>query len=209
MATQVAALTYQSQLTESTTANNSQRQEQQMAQIAAVQSATHETLHHIIAGMNALALNVSDAGCGCYVGRGYAGHGLGQNLTQGRGYFSPAYIGGYPQGSGFPQGGGFPLNGPPGGFQGGLAGSLPLFRAPPVMNGGYGPRGGYRIPPGPSGAPRAMAQIQHQQPYSNVVKQHANWNACYSCGFDVADGHTSMSCLPHLCKTTHHIGFNR
>jgi hypothetical protein len=67
LATQVVALTYQSQLTQSTTANTSQRQEQQMAQIAAVQGAMYKTLDHSIAGMNALAFNVSGTGCGCYI----------------------------------------------------------------------------------------------------------------------------------------------
>jgi hypothetical protein len=70
MATQVAALTYQSQSMQSTTANTSQRQEQQMAQIAAVQSAMHDTLHHVIAQLNALSFNASDTGHRCYVGHG-------------------------------------------------------------------------------------------------------------------------------------------
>jgi hypothetical protein len=62
----------------------------------------------------------------------------------------------------------------------------------------------------PEGYPRAPtipAQVQ-QQTYSNVVKRYANWNACYSCGSDVADGHTSMSCPPRLRKAMHQIGFN-
>jgi hypothetical protein len=42
--TQVAALTYQSQLTQSTTANTRQCHDQQMAHIAPAQSATHDTL---------------------------------------------------------------------------------------------------------------------------------------------------------------------
>jgi hypothetical protein len=41
------------------------------------------------------------------------------------------------------------------------------------------------------------------------MKRYANWNACYSCDFDVADGHTSMSCPAHLRKATHDIYFNR
>ncbi len=62
VATQVAALTFQSQLVQSTAANTSQCQDQQMAQIVAVQDATHKTLHGLINRMNALAFNVSDAG---------------------------------------------------------------------------------------------------------------------------------------------------
>jgi hypothetical protein len=42
-----------------------------------------------------------------------------------------------------------------------------------------------------------------------VMKRYANWNVCYSCGFDVADGHTSMSCPAHLRKASHDIYFNR
>jgi hypothetical protein len=47
----------------------------------------------------------------------------------------------------------------------------------------------------------------HQQPYSNLKKQFANWNICYSCGFDVADAHISMSCHAHLRKASHDIYF--
>jgi hypothetical protein len=47
-----------------------------------------------------------------------------------------------------------------------------------------------------------------QLPYSNVVKRYPNWNVCYSCGFDVAKSHNSMSCPPHLCKASHEIYFN-
>ncbi len=70
------------------------------------------------------------------------------------------------------------------------------YRAPQAMSGRYGQLGGHSIPQHPNIA------------YSNVVKQYANLNACYSCRFDVADGHTSMLCPPHLRKATHHIGFN-
>lgn len=62
VASQVAALTYQSQLTATTAATTSQRQEQQLAHLAAVQDATHATLHQIIDGLNAVAFNVSDGG---------------------------------------------------------------------------------------------------------------------------------------------------
>ena len=30
--------------------------------------------------------------------------------------------------------------------------------------------------------------------YSNIIKRYANWNVCFSCGFDVEDGHTSKTC---------------
>jgi hypothetical protein len=69
------------------------------------------------------------------------------------------------------------------------------------MNGGQQGPPQYRGPAGVQGT--------IQQPFSNVTKRYANWNACYSCGFDVADGHTSMSCPAHLRKATHDIYFNR
>ncbi len=66
--TQVSALMYQSQSTQTTTANTIQCQEQQMAQIAAAQGATHDTLHHVIAQSNTLLFNASNAGHRHYVG---------------------------------------------------------------------------------------------------------------------------------------------
>ena len=132
--------------------------------------------------------------------------GVHHTRMQGRGRGPPAYVGGYPQG-GFPPTMARTIGIPPvlpGGFQGNAAGSVPPYRPPvaPVMNGGYGPSGGY-IPCGPP----AQANAQ-QQPFSNVTKRYSNWNACYSCGFDVANGHTSMLCPPHLRKAMHQIGFN-
>jgi hypothetical protein len=84
VATQVAALTYQSQLTQTMAATTGQRQEMQLAQLATVQEAQHSTMHHLIEGLNAVAFNVSNAGCGfaCFGGRGGSrgryGHGGGQ-----------------------------------------------------------------------------------------------------------------------------------
>jgi hypothetical protein len=51
VATQMATLTYQSQLTQTTAAKTCQRQEQQMAQLSAVQDATHATLHQLTNGI--------------------------------------------------------------------------------------------------------------------------------------------------------------
>jgi hypothetical protein len=165
VATQIAALTYQSQLTQSMAGNTSQFQDQQMAQIAAVQGATHETLHHIIEGLNALAFNVSDAGRECYAGRGNGGCSRGRGQMQGHGCSPPAYI------NQFPQGGGIVIppilgngGGPPGGFHGGPAGVPPPYRAPQAVNGGFYPMGGYGIPPGPSRVPPAQANIRNLTP---------------------------------------------
>jgi hypothetical protein len=58
----LAALTYQSQMTASTAATTTQRNSQQLANIEANQQATHSTLHQIIAQLNAVTFNASDAG---------------------------------------------------------------------------------------------------------------------------------------------------
>jgi hypothetical protein len=80
VATQVAALTYQSQLTQSTAASTTQCQEMQLAQLAAAQDAQHATLHQIIEGLNAVTFNVSDAG------RGSGGRGQGNCGRPGPGH---------------------------------------------------------------------------------------------------------------------------
>ena len=64
VATQVAALTYQSQLTQLTAATTGQRQKMQLAQFAAVQEAQYATMHQLIEGLKAVAFNVSNAGHG-------------------------------------------------------------------------------------------------------------------------------------------------
>jgi hypothetical protein len=46
-------------------------------------------------------------------------------------------------------------------------------------------------------------------PYSNLMKRYANWNAFYSCGFNVADGHTSQTCPQHLRKPDHDCYFTQ
>ncbi len=73
--TQVAALTYQSQLTANRTANTSIRQEQQMAHLMAQQQLMHENMHQLIAGLNAVTFNQSNAGqcTGRFGARGYGG----------------------------------------------------------------------------------------------------------------------------------------
>jgi hypothetical protein len=46
------------------------------------------------------------------------------------------------------------------------------------------------------------AAAAHRPFQSNLIKSHNNWNVCYSCGFDVEDGHTSR-------KPTHDVTFTR
>ncbi len=54
--------------------------------------------------------------------------------------------------------------------------------------------------------PAGIQPIQPQNPcYSNVVKQWANQNVCFSCGFEVEDWHNSSSCSRK--KPGHQDGF--
>jgi hypothetical protein len=73
--TQVAALTYQSQVTTSTVATSSQHAEQQFAHLASQQNLMHEIMHQIIAQVNALSFNQSNAGRGCFAGNSFDGNG--------------------------------------------------------------------------------------------------------------------------------------
>jgi hypothetical protein len=77
VAIQVAALMYQSQLTASTAANTSVQHEQQLAHLASQQNLMHENRHQLIDGLNAVAFNISNEGCGvgCYAARGNYGQG--------------------------------------------------------------------------------------------------------------------------------------
>jgi hypothetical protein len=43
----------------------------------------------------------------------------------------------------------------------------------------------------------------------NVNKFYGNWNACYLCGFDIEDGHTSMTCPRDWRKPIHIEAFTR
>jgi hypothetical protein len=43
--------------------------------------------------------------------------------------------------------------------------------------------------------------------HTNPVKKYNNWDMCYSCGFDVESGHTSMTCTQK--KEGHQTGCNR
>jgi hypothetical protein len=86
-------------------------------------------------------------------------------------------------------------------------------RAPPITYIMAGRAPGYMGQPPATGgghyAPLPQAQQVQAPPYSNLMKWYANWNACYSCGFDVADGHTSQMCPQHLRKPDHNCYFTR
>ena len=69
-------------------------------------------------------------------------------------------------------------------------------------------------PPAPTtyGAiPPPAAQTQAPKPaaaaYSNTTKTFNNWEMCYSCGWDVEEGHNSMTCQNR--KTGHQVGCTR
>ena len=55
----------------------------------------------------------------------------------------------------------------------------------------------------------AGGQVQHRPFQSNLVKVHNNWNVCYTCGFDVEDGHDSMTCHMDWRKPGHDVYFTR
>jgi hypothetical protein len=67
------------------------------------------------------------------------------------------------------------------------------------------------IPPFVNGPPAAVVPPTGtwvNAPFqSNTTKRYANWNICWSCGFDVEDGHTSATCPTHWHKTNHQVGF--
>jgi hypothetical protein len=159
----------------------------------------HENMHQLISGLNAVAFNISNKGRGVgrFTGRGNYSGGYG-GRSCGHGHPSP-------RGRSFPPTGTYGEFPSPGGFAGGCFPGLPPGTQPPPTGIPQG-RGlqPYRAPglpgmltPGLGPAPFAQSHLQ-QQPFSNTVKCHANWKVCYLCGFDVADGHTSMSCPAHL-----------
>jgi hypothetical protein len=42
--------------------------------------------------------------------------------------------------------------------------------------------------------PPKMQQRRKKLDFSNIYRIHNNWNVCFSCGFDIEDGHTSITC---------------
>ena len=218
VASQVAALTYQSQLTASTAANSSQRQEQQIAHIAAVQDATHATLHQIIDGLNAVALNVNDVSA--RNNRFGGGRGAGRNRAVrggrygGRGRTMFPVQGHTIRNSAYPSGATLhvPPYRPPAQVYTAVP-TVPAYAQPIGQVGGqFAPPAAFAQPIGPPGGQFGRTnpgQRSQEVPYSNTVKRYNNWNACYSCGFDIADAHTSMSCPAHLRRPSHDINFTR
>ena len=201
--TQMAALAYQSQLMATTTANSSQQMGHCIQTLAHQQDLLHQNQHQMMEQMAALSFNQSDAGRGISPpGRGqpqppapFTPNGFGRG-----GQFSPHGFGRGGQGRGRGRGHG---RGPPGFTTG---------RGPPIMTITAGWATGYMSPQAAGkGYYATPPQAQHIQPppYSNLTKRFANWNACYSCSFDIPDGHTSQTCPQHLRKLDHDIHFTR
>lgn len=210
VATQVAALTYQSQLTASTAANQSQRQEQQLAQLAAVQDATNNTLNQIIDSLSAVALNVNDNGGrniryggGRGTGRTRAARG-GRNNGRGRNMFP--LQGTMMRPTAYPNANVTQFRPPAQIYANVPTYTHPIGHASGQFGHAAGPPGGTF---GRTMGQQGQGQRSQELPFSNTVKRYHNWNACYSCGFDVADGHTSMTCPFHLRRPSHDVNFTR
>ena len=74
---------------------------------------------------------------------------------------------------------------------------------------GQGGRGNNRgIPIAPGGVGLVGQPATQAAAYSNITKMFANWNVCYTCGFDIKDGHTSVTFPRGWRKPTHQEGFN-
>ena len=206
----------QSQLTATTAANSSQRHKQGMQALAQQQQLLHANQHQILEQLAALSFNASDAGQGIrHGGRGGGGRGTPPPTYVQAPTMPTTYQQGY---GGCGRGRGRGRSGrstqhqySPGGFPHtqGLGDVFPpTYAMPPPAGGGgnmynYAPQGGI-----PGNAPQGGMQQQERPPYSNLVKRFANWNACYTCGFDVPDGHTSMTCQAQR-KVGHDVCFTR
>ncbi len=159
----------------------------------------HENLQQIILQVNAFTFITSNKGGG--TGR-FSGCGRYGGRSRDRGCSGPCsgdYTPALPPGRFHGGLGGYP--GSPIGGQ--LADGPQPYRTPQTM-----PGQGFPMPSIFAGRHPTQAHVQ-KLPYSNIVKKVSNGNTCYSCGFDMANGHISMLCPAHLHKTLHDIHFNR
>ncbi len=214
IATQIAAVTLQSQLTATTAANSSQRHDQGMQALAQQNQLLHTNQHQILEQLAALSFNASDAGQGIRRGGRGGGRGTYPPVPAVPAVYPPYQqqgYGGRGRGRGRGRGGRTQQQYAPGGFPTtqGMGGVFPPTYAMPPPAGGGG--GMYNLPPqggAPGYAPQGGQQQQERPPYSNIVKRFANWNACYTCGFDIPDGHTSATCQAQR-KVGHDVNFTR
>jgi hypothetical protein len=111
------------------------------------------------------------------------------------------------------QGGGN-LGTPRGGFQQGRGGGRGFGRGRTYGRGRGARRSGRGLTAFADYVPQGRgyggnSAAAHRPFQSNLVKSHNNWNVCYSCGFDVEDGHTSSTCHMDWRKPTHDVSFTR
>jgi hypothetical protein len=77
-------------------------------------------------------------------------------------------------------------------------------------HGGLPPIGGERRR-GSGVAPFTQQNMQRNTApmYSNITKRYANWNVCFSCGFDIKDGHTPKTCPAPWRRANHQQGYDQ
>jgi hypothetical protein len=167
----------------------------------------HENMHQIIMQVNELSFNQSNAGRGRLASFNSSGHRRGRSRRQHGG--AQTAVDGDQFGSGFVPAASSYAHSPTAADAPYQGGGPPFFHAPPANHqrgpaqcilpaGGYG-AGGHGNTPHGGRTPAAL--------FSNLVKLYANWNACYLCGFDVPNGHTSMTCPTNLHKPPHNVYF--
>ena len=184
IATQMAAVTLQSQLTTAMAANSAQRHGQGMQALAQQQQLLNASQHQIMEQLAALSFNTNNAGQG--IRRGGRGGGRGTAPPPICSIPPPPYVqalpmpttyqqgyGGRGHGRGRGRGGSTQQQYSPGGFpptQGTGGVFPPTYAMPPPAGGGgnmygYAPQGGM-----PGYAPPGGMPLQEQPPYSNLVK---------------------------------------
>ncbi len=73
---------------------------------------------------------------------------------------------------------------------------------PPI--GGRIRRGGGVLPFTQQTMPRNAAPM-----YLNIIKKYVNWNVCFSCGFEVGDGHILKTRPAPWRRANHQEGFDQ
>ena len=132
------------------------------------------------------------------------------NPTFGRVPTVPTYVGYQGGGNAGGHGGGYQQGRSSGGFQQGRGGGRGRGRS-------YGGARGRRQNRGRTAFADYVPQGRGYGGYTNTApantpnpyKVHNNWNVCYSCGFDVEDGHNSQTCHFDWRKPTHDVTFTR
>jgi hypothetical protein len=76
----------------------------------------------------------------------------------------------------------------------------------------FGGSGGFQLPFAQIGEiMKVLTPPCMNPPHSNVTKHFNNWNACYSCSFnvDVEDGYMSIMCPSYWRKPMHAEGYTQ